>query len=271
MLPRRWSEMPISKPEWSEKVGSFGFDIPHTARAELNAPNSPGGSRTSPAGFERSRRVSSVVVAATSEQGRIPRNSSDHSREQARSLSTSAALGLSAEQQVPRKGGSVVSTTCARCGSELGGHILHGEVLYADQIVTIFGKASRATVNRWLAGPLLSGRTTPRIRGRWITVAAFEADLKKLGCTLALATACPGCGVSLDGYLIRAELLDAHDIAEYFSNRISFETVSTWFKGKLLRGRKTRGIRGYWTTAGEFREDVHNLGARRSLPGVTHG
>lgn len=174
---------------------------------------------------------------------------------------------------IERKAGTIVATTCVGCGSELGGGVLRGEVLSANELVTIFAKASRATVNRWLAGPLLSGRNTPGIRGSWITVAAFEADLKKLGCALELATTCPGCGGSLRGYLIRPELLDAQDIADYFSNRISLETVSTWFKRKLLRGRKTRGIRGYWTTSGEFLEDVRRLKSARIAPRVViaHG
>lgn len=265
--------MPITKPEWPEKVGNCGLVTPVLPRAGFHAPNAGGESRSAPAGFERSRRVSSALVTATPELLGIPRNSSG-SRSAARSLSSSVALGLSTEQRVfDGKGEDAVSTNCAGCGIELGGRILRGEVLYADEIVTIFAKASRATVNRWLSGPLLSGRNTPGIRGWWITVAAFEADLKKLGCALELATTCPGCGGSLGGYLIRRELLDAQDIADYFSNRISLETVSTWFKRKLLRGRKTRGIRGYWTTSGEFLEDVRRLKGAPLAPRVVvaHG
>jgi hypothetical protein len=106
---------------------------------------------------------------------------------------------------------------------------------------------------------LLSGQEAPGIRGRWTTVTAFEADLRKLGCPMRLATACPDCGTSLNGYLVRGEVVDAHDIVDFFSGRISLETARLWFKRKLLRGRKTPGIRGYWTSVAEFHEDVRLL------------
>lgn len=153
-----------------------------------------------------------------------------------------------------------MTTTCATCNANLGGRVLRGEVLFVDDLLTIFEpKASRATVNRWLKGPVLSGQSTVGVRGRWITVVAFEADMRKLGCALELATVCRACGAALDGYLVRPELVDAQDIVEYFSGRVSLEAVQTWFTRKLLRGRKTSGIRGYWTTSREFQEDVRKL------------
>lgn len=155
-----------------------------------------------------------------------------------------------------------METECVVCS---GARVVHGEVLFADDIASLFdGKVKRATVNRWLAGQLLRGCASPGLRGRWITVASFVADMRKLGCTFDLPTECPGCGGALDGYLIQPQVLDAQDIVDYFSNRASLETVQMWFTRRLLRGRKTPGIRSYWTTTGEFLEDVGKLKAGRS-------
>lgn len=268
--------MRVSSPQWSEEVGISPAGRPRSANARAHASSHRTELRVLPAASARSRPVSSAVARDEPARRSIPRNASAAVGADRR-LGISVASGLSAGQNLTSgKERRVATTICATCDVDLGGRVLRGEVLFADDIVTIFEpKASRATVNRWLRGPVLSGESSVGIRGRWITVVAFEADLRKLGCALELSTLCPACGAALDGYLIRPEIVDAWDIVEYFSGRVSLDAVQTWFKRKLLRGRKTPGIRGYWTTSREFHDDVRKLkGARTGIAPrvvVAHG
>lgn len=80
-----------------------------------------------------------------------------------------------------------------------------------------------------------------------------------------IETTCAHCGKPVDGYVIRGDVLLADDIVAMFSGRITRETVNEWFVARILSGRKTKGIRGWWTTVAEFEADMKRM---RRRPGT---
>jgi hypothetical protein len=101
---------------------------------------------------------------------------------------------------------------------------------------------------------------------------AFESQLRTQteGCggaprMITLETTCRHCAQDLGGYVIRGEVMYVDDIAAFFSNRVTRETVNTWFLNGTLTGNRLPGIRGWWTTVAQFQEDLKKSQRKRSV------
>ncbi len=76
----------------------------------------------------------------------------------------------------------MMQTTCGKCQHDLGGYVIQGSILFADDIVAFFSnRVTRETVNEWFVSGELTGWKKKGIRGWYTTVEQFQRDLKKRG------------------------------------------------------------------------------------------
>ena len=76
----------------------------------------------------------------------------------------------------------MMQTQCGNCGHELGGYVITGSIMVADDIVAVFsGRITRETVNAWFASGELTGWKKPGLRGWFTTTEQFQQDLKRRG------------------------------------------------------------------------------------------